>query len=273
MLATATKATTQPPVPGPAPATALARAARRSAAGPVPRAPDDALGAVLQRAVLARTARPVLQRMRLQDDTKIDTLADLNNTLAGFAGLFLGGVAMPAGTLPLGPAAFAPPSSGPRIAAAIRQSGLELTDYMEVQDVIDAVNAILAVPLPAAAATFDKHGWKHFGGGNGVAQGGDQWGNYSHGQACTLMVAEIGRIEQHLRAHAAPNAQGVTTYYYTTRAPRNVGKAGGSQTTKYSIQIDYHVDDNTVVYHGYPDTAVVPLGLGRGKANKDWPNV
>jgi|GEM_PF-7111218 len=257
------------PVTAPAAAAIAAAPAQRtgapSASGRL-EPPADRLGATLQRVVRDRV--PVLQRMRLQNGAPIDTLVDLNATLAGFGNLVPG--ATP--PLPWALAAFTPLSSAARVGAAIQQSGLTLTDYMEADDVVGAVDAILAVPRPPAAARFDNHGWKHFGGGNGVKSGGDQW-SIGKDSACTKMLAEIRRIEPHLRAHPAPTTNATTLFYYTTLDDRNVGKADGKLTTKYSIQIDYHVDDNTVMYHGYPDAGVVPLGLGHGKAVKAWPAV
>jgi hypothetical protein len=254
----------------------------------------DPLAAILQRAVTARVASavpgpsaPVLQRMFLQG-VPVQTLAALNAALQSFPNLDRTmplPPAAPAGAvpgqyvLPLTLAAFAPGATAQGVDQAIAGSGLPLSDWMEVNHVVDAVNTRLAAaaaaalapppPRPPAAASFDLHGYKHFGGGGpaNVAQGGDQW-SLTLMTAQGVMVAATRGIEQHLRAHG--NAVGVTTYYYTTTHNANVGKSEGKATRKYTIQIDYNVAANTVAYHGYPDKAAVAEGLGYSKNNKQW---
>lgn len=254
----------------------------------------DPLAAILQRAVAARAASavpgptgPVLQRMFLQG-VPVQTLVALNAALLSFPNLDLTmplPPAAPVGAVPgqyvlaLTLAAFAPGATAQGVDQAIAGSGLALSDWMEVNDVVDAVNTRLAAaaaaalapppPRPPAAASFDLHGYKHFGGGGPahVAQGGDQW-SLDLMTAQGVMVTTTRGIEQHLRAHG--NAGGVTAYYYTTSHNANVGKSEGRATRKYTIQIDYNVAANTVEYHGYPDKAAVAEGLGYSKNNKQW---
>lgn len=252
----------------------------------------DPLAAILQRAVAARAsgaasgpATAVMQRMFLQG-APVQTLAALNAALLSFPNLdrtmplppgALPGAVPGQHVLPLTLAAFAPGATAQGVDQSIAGSGLSLSDWMEVNDIIGAVDTGLAAaataalapppPRPPADASFDVHGYKHFGGGGpaNVAQGGDQW-SLGLNAAQGVMVAASRGIEQHLRAHG--NAQGVTTYYYTTRHNANVGNSEGRATRKYTIQIDYNVAANTVEYHGYPDKAAVAEGLGYSKNRK-----
>ncbi len=268
----------------------------RAAVG-VPRSRDDALGTALRQAVCIRASAaaagphyshaPRLQRMLDTDGNReITTLGDLNAALRRLGNLDLmppaagpGAPAPVAYALPLTVAAFAPPSTATRVDQAIAEAATVLWDSMNVQEVIDDVNLILAGPalepvpvIPPAAIDFDPHGWKHFGGNPRlkVRMDGAQW-TLGMAEAQRLMTADIARIEPHLRAHQQPNAAGVTLYYYTTTNPGVVGYTTKPRrdSSLYTIQIDYNGRTNSLEYHGYPD-AGTGVGLGHGKNNKQW---
>jgi hypothetical protein len=205
-----------------------------------------------------------LHRMFDPGNRSVNTLAQLNAALASLPQL-AGGV-----QLPLTVANFAVGATVQTVDAAIAGSSLALYVYIDVQDVISDINQGLAAPvpvLPPATATFDDHGYKHFGGKHGVKQGGAQW-TLSEQAAQTAMVNAIRAIEPHLRAHSQP--AGVTGFYYTTFHTEDVGKCEGSTTTKYTIQIDYDLAGNTVGYHGYPEKASAKVGLGYFGNTKLW---
>ncbi len=262
---------------------------RRPALG-TPASHDDALAAVLARAVRNRAGAhrgPMLQRMTDVDGrTAISDLNQLNAALAQLqpdltrpAPVGAGAGPAPAPyVLPLTAAAFNGPPAAAALNQAIARAGTFLWDQIQVQEIVDDVNAMLAAPVPVVAPViapaemdFEDHGYKHFGGRPHlkVKQGGAQW-TLGFDAAQQLMQADIRRVEPDLRRNAQPNIQGVTSYYYTGRAAQNIGTSSGSQTRLYTIQVTYNNRTNVISYHGYPDDQNITVGLGYSRNQKQW---
>ena len=273
-------------------------AAATTSSGPPKRQPalgtrashDDALAAVLARAVRNRAGAhrgPMLQRMTDVDGRT--AISDLNQLNAALAQLHPdltrpppagggGGPAPAPYVLPLTAAAFNGPPAAAALDQAIARAVTFLWDQIAVQEIVDDVNAMLAAPVPVVAPViapaeidFEDHGYKHFGGRPHlkVKQGGAQW-TLSFDAAQRLMEADIRRVEPDLRRNAQPNIQGVTSYYYTGRAAQDIGKSSGRQTRLYTIQVTYNSRTNEISYHGYPDDQGTTVGLGYSGNQKQW---
>ena len=118
---------------------------------------------------------------------------------------------------------------------------------------------------PATTLVYDPHGDKHFTGQD------SQWLK-SKEDALELMEGDITPIIDTLWQHDNPNDKGVTLFYYTLAAKKDIGEQKGTKapTNVYTIQIDCKFAAGEIGYHGYPDKPTEKLGLGYTKHNKPW---
>jgi hypothetical protein len=116
-------------------------------------------------------------------------------------------------------------------------------------------------PLPELAYGAE-HGDYHFTGK--VTKQKAQW-TLAKGTALQLMADEVMKHWDRIKADSKPD--GWDSWYVGGDNGKPVGDTVAGPVSTFTMQVQVHLQDNLISYHGYPDQRLKKTGVGKSKSS------